>query len=177
MLFSVTIRIVSLWKTWLDSQRRRPYQADMAGETNLIHDRRAEIASERERLQAEIDRLAKEEAELDVAERVIRNLEARSAFGDAHKEIEAMASGQLGKKPTDIPTVPEMIVKVFEQTGAPDGLSPKEITEYIRMTWWPGASAAEVSPIAWRMAKRGQLQKEGSIYRLPKVTATASDLF
>lgn len=76
---------------------------------------------------------------------------------------------RLDRKPAGIPPMPEMItiaIKVAADQGI-KGLEPSQMTKYIRHKWWPNVKGEFVGPIAWRMARNGQLKKEGSVYKLP----------
>ena len=52
-------------------------------------------------------------------------------------------------------------------------MEPRDLTRAIARRWWPSVKSEEVSPIVWRMWKRGQLRKEGSLYLLPENTEAA----
>lgn len=83
------------------------------------------------------------------------------------------------KKPDNIPTVPDMIIKVLEDVQAnllEDGITPEAILAEIRRRWWPEARSNDVGPIAWRMAvKEGRLEKIGSLYSLPTKQKEAAE--
>jgi len=83
-------------------------------------------------------------------------------------------STKLARKPDDIPTMPEMIVKALEnaKTEGREGLRPSEIKDYIAKKWWPTVKGSAVGPIAWRMFDRNELQKDGEVYSLPLMRIT-----
>jgi hypothetical protein len=72
---------------------------------------------------------------------------------------------KVDRKPEGLPPMPEMITTAIRVAGR--GLEPREMTAFIRQKWWPNVKGESVSPIAWRMARQGQLKKDGSFYRLP----------
>ncbi len=49
-----------------------------------------------------------------------------------------------------------------------EGQTPSEMVSFISRKWWPEVELANVGPIAWRMWKKGQLEKDDSTYRRPK---------
>ena len=56
------------------------------------------------------------------------------------------------------------------------GLAPKEIRDEIAKMYWPEVTTEAVGPIAWRMMKRGELDKTpDELYTLPKDKAPAHD--
>lgn len=83
-----------------------------------------------------------------------------------------------GGKPLGTPTVPDMIMTLLLESKRRglNGMEPRDMTRGISRRWWPGVRSEEVSPIAWRMHKRGQLVKDGQVYRLPENTEAAGDL-
>ena len=56
--------------------------------------------------------------------------------------------------------------------GAP-GLEPAGMTSFIAGKWWPDVPGVSISPIAWRMWKKGLLRKDGPLYMLPENTEAA----
>lgn len=139
---------------------------------NLIAIRRREIQSEISRLSDRIRELQKELPELEVAERVMGRLaDDGTGSGEegsvaAPERDEALA---FVAKPPGTPTIPEMIFEALKDAaskGSP-GLQPAGMTSFIAGRWWPEVPGVAVSPIAWRMWKRGQLVKDGPIYKLP----------
>ena len=147
----------------------------------LISNRKKEVAEDRERterhlagLKARLDRLEHELSRLVGAEEVIRqlmgsdgdspptqtfDLSGESALKDAE---ETVARG----KPPGTPPMPEMIEEALAHShsrGAP-GLPPSGLVSDIRGRYWPEVEVTSVGPIAWRMWKRGQIGKDGSIY-------------
>lgn len=136
----------------------------------LIIRRRRQIELEIKDLQAKIATLQAELPDLLVAEKVLTNLAATPAISEP---IAADTSGPLpdtSGKPEGTPTVPEMINIILseaEDMGL-DRLEPKLVAGEIARRWWPSVKSEEVSPIMWRMWKRGQLLKEGPRYSRAK---------
>lgn len=154
----------------------------MAHELDIIAIRRNQIAAARTEHEAAIQVLDQESAELDVAERVIARLVASPTLtthpekADPALTLPEVAMLVTGRKPPNIPTIPEMIreiLKVENELLPRPALTPKQMTDKIRASWWPSVTPTEISPIAWRMAKRKELVKEGPLYRLP----TADDFY
>jgi len=145
----------------------------------LIAAHRREIEAEIKRHSDRIDTLRADLADLDIAERVLGRLGGPGG-------TQAGQTGELAPppgpetdashiKPPNTPTIPDMISEALHDAlrrGVP-GLEPKEMTDYIAAKWWPNVPSVAVSPIAWRMWKRGDLRKEDSIYRLPENTEAA----
>ncbi len=148
----------------------------MVYELEIIAARRRQIAASRAEHEAALTSLDDELAELDVAERVINRLvlkapvippPSHSRSGALTASIDAAVG--TSRKPPNIPTIPEMIreiLKADSELFTPPSLTPKEMAERIRLIWWPDVTPTEVSPIAWRMAKRKELVKDGPRYRL-----------
>jgi hypothetical protein len=127
-------------------------------------------------MQTAINAYRDEIEELSVAEKVMTRLEA-----DNLRDLENRAA-DLGvippppapplenRKPDGIPTVAEMIVtSLTEALGwGVKGQEPRQIADYIAKKWWPDVNTTDVGPIAWRMWKKGQLEKNGSTYLLPR---------
>ncbi len=142
----------------------------MTDELTLIADRRRQIAAERSQHQEALKALDAEESELTVAERVVRRLSGRIFHAGI---VESIGVGDAGDavvqsgKPADTPTTPEMILTVLGEAMlfGMAGMSPKDLTKNIASRWWPGVTTTEIGPIAWRMAKRGQIEKVGKLYR------------
>ena len=119
--------------------------------------------------------------ELDVAERTIKRLLAQADFGHVVVAPPPSRAGALlasidttggtARKPPNIPTTPEMIMEILKPHAANGtatygpAMTPKQLADAIRVRWWPSVTPTEISPIAWRMAKRGELVKDGSLYR------------
>lgn len=147
----------------------------------LISDREKQIEGEIARHQQSIVELRAEKAELETAKRVLARLglsatpgqspigRALEKAGHEHYEDQRDSPG----KPEGIPTVPAMIRNVLKNALHVKGLEPKDITARIATLWWPDVKSEVVSSIAWRMWKRGDLEKEGSLYRLPQENKAA----
>ena len=141
----------------------------MTEELDLIAARRGEIERLRADHHSALKTLDAESAELDVAERVLRRLGGLGAA--IHYEPKGGTRPHVSTgKPPNTPTVPEMILELLAGRAQYElgGLDSKGLTELIGEKWWPGVTKTEVNPIAWRMAKRGQLIKDGIHYRLPR---------
>lgn len=151
----------------------------MTDALTLITARRQQIVAERAQHQDAIKVLDAEDAELTFAEQVVRRLSGLAlrtriaeSVGIADGAAQVSGTGALGK-PADTPTMPEMIVVALNEArfaGLP-GLTPKELASAIANRWWPGVTSTEVGPIAWRIAKRGQIEKVGKLYRAPEPDA------
>jgi hypothetical protein len=142
----------------------------------IIFRRRAEIEREMQECRDRLQRLQSELPELDVAERVLTRLgttEHETVADAPDMGLMAQAERLLDEapvvsKPHGIPTMPEMILEALRKGQAiPVGMEPRELLKYIAERWWPDVRSELVGPIAWRMWKRGDLVKEGSLYRLP----------
>ena len=140
-----------------------------------IQARRKSIAAEMAEIQQELEALTKEDNELAIAERVLIRLSLKSGAEEAAEQVTGEVSAAAekepsGGKPAGLPPVPDMILEALRHAfthGAP-GLEPNGILSYIKGRYWPEATTNKVGPIAWRMWKHDQLDKRGSIYRLPK---------
>ncbi len=138
--------------------------------SHLIANRRSEIERQLSELAMLTGRLREELKELEMAERVLARLsgEARASTGEG----EATSSHRAGTtKPEGTPTVPEMILTLLEEVKDHErrpGLEPKEMVQKVAERWWPEVKPEAIGSIAWRMWKRKQLRKEGSIYMLPE---------
>ncbi len=155
----------------------------MPHELDLIANRRSQIAARRVEHEAAIKALDDEILELDVAERTIKRLMAKADFEHVvvapspSRAVAFLASidttGGTPRKPPNIPTIPEMITDILKPHAAngtvtySPAMTPKQLADAIRERWWPSVTPTEISPIAWRMAKRGELVKNGSLYHRP----------
>jgi hypothetical protein len=145
----------------------------------------AEIAAENARFQKELEDhesrltvLAREQHDLEVAERVFARLTNEAAPPDKKHSGRTSAAVADGK-PDGIPPVPEMIKEALthaEELGRP-GLRPAEILSYIQGKWWPTAHTTDVGPIAWRMWQRDDLIKyKDGTYALPEEEIEEKDV-
>lgn len=146
----------------------------------LINRRRAEIEKEIQQCRDRISALQAELPELEVAAKVISRLSGDDQGQPGVFEIEdGVQVPQIPphSKPANIPTMPEMILDVLTAPSAAiyGGLEPSDIKELIAQKWWPDVRPDVVGPIAWRMWKRGQLEKNGAKYLLPKNDSTVDD--
>ncbi len=143
---------------------------------HLIEKRRADIRAVIADLTSQIDKLRLELNELEVAERVLSRLGAqdRSDEPSIASEARSIIETSLGK-PDDIPTMPEMILEALStpEADAHDGLEPRDIVQFVAKKYWPDVRSELVGPIAWRMWKRGQLEKTDTYYRLPQTNEAA----
>jgi hypothetical protein len=167
----------------------------MMDQLKLVRDRREAVEAEIEHLIARIAALKAELPDLQVTERTLARLAGvddsprlSSMFvgrppyevGDGTPISAAQLAAALngGGKPSGLPTTPDMILTLLIESRRRglNGMEPKDLTRAISRRWWPGVKSEEVSPIVWRMHKRGQLRKEGSLYLLPENTEAAGDL-
>ena len=75
-------------------------------------------------------------------------------------------------RPVGVPQTPHMIcvaIAEAQDRGLP-GLRPEETRDFIRAKWWPAVEIDAVGPTMWRMAKRGRLRKNGTVYSLKNET-------
>jgi hypothetical protein len=163
----------------------------MADQLKLVRDRREAVEAEVEQLIARIAALKAELPDLLVTERTLARLagvdvpETLSGMFANPAENEAerkpISSAQLaaalngGGKPTGIPTTPDMILTLLMESrrrGA-GGMEPRDLTRAIARRWWPGVKSEHISPIVWRMFKRGQLRNDNGLYSLPENTEAA----
>ncbi len=149
--------------------------------TDLIEGRRQEIASEISRLTTLVDSLQKELVDLDATERVLSRLgRARSDAGlpSLAPRSEPRPPEVTTRKPSGLPTVPAMILELLEDAAKSENpaLTPTDITELIRLKWWPEASALIIRPTIWRMWQSGKIQKGsgGRYCSLPPVSLMAT---
>lgn len=167
------------------------YEMSMTDQLKLVRDRREAVEAEIEHLIARIAALKAELPDLQVTERTLARLAGVDApaslsgmFADApEKEADRkpITSAQLaaalngGGKPSGLPTTPDMILTLLMESRrrGVGGMEPRDLTRAIARRWWPGVKSEEVSPIVWRMYKRGQLRKEGSVYLLTENTEAA----
>ncbi len=157
-----------------------------ASSLTLIAKRRAAIEQERLRLQqalksldAEQAKLAAEEHELEIAERVLGRLgdtpaEQTAAMNRIIDEVEEVAAAaakdripRIGKpRPEGIPTVRAMIDQLLmeaEREGK-DGLKGRALVVGIGNRWWPGVGWNSVLPTAIRLVKSKHLGRSGDLY-------------
>ena len=117
-----------------------------------------------------IKALHDEMAELDVAERVISRLTHVMHAEQGNFVLTSPGATGTVRKPPNIPTIPEMITLILKPNAllaVGPSMTPKQIADEIRVRWWPNVTPTEISPIAWRMAKRGELIKDGTMYQWP----------
>jgi hypothetical protein len=113
-------------------------------------------------------------AELEVAERAFAELsletdESNESIREPRIEHNNESQHDRAPKPEGLPLIPEMIIEALRHAhglGA-FGLKPAGITSFIKGRWWPSVTNAQISPIAWRMMKRGELEQHDSLYALP----------
>lgn len=170
------------------------YEMPMTDQLKLVRDRREAVEAEIEHLIARIAALKAELPDLQVTERTLARLAGvdpptslSSMFASAPEneaERKPITSAQLaaalngGGKPSGTPTTPDMILTLLMESRRRGigGMEPRDLTRAISRRWWPSVKSEEVSPIVWRMWKRGQLRKDGSTYLLPENTEAAGDL-
>jgi hypothetical protein len=150
----------------------------------LIAERQTALADEINNLSHRISLLKAELDDLDHAATVLKRLaETQDTFETAfnrnvsvlfHRAAENLekATFQTGPeavpsgKPAGLPPMTEMINEALDYAhSAGDTMWPPAlIVQWIRKKYWPTVDVASVGPIAWRMAKRGQLGKDGPHY-------------
>ena len=149
-----------------------------------VQARRREIAKEVKDAMAKVNALKTEDSELETAERVILRLSKGRSFspqpvvGLFGEDDEGEEEAPSLAKPPNTPTVPEMIkeaLMVNDLLGDKPGLEPKEMANFIAEKWWPNVPINAIGPIAWRMWKRHELVKKGSVYSLPANKTPAED--
>ncbi len=150
----------------------------MSNESSLIAARRQAIAIERQEHLDAVKALDDELSELDVAERVITRLmgtsgsvlsEESAPVPDGHFEPSSVLALSAARKPEGTPTMPDMILDILNHRharGLP-GATVGDMKVFIAAKWWPDVTSTEINPIAWRMAKRGQIIKDGAAYSIP----------
>jgi len=137
----------------------------------LIKKRRSELDKEKSKLQAKIDEIKKQEAELNqeavdlaVTERTLARLHNKPLPEDPHP----IAKSHSGK-PKGLPTVAEManiILREAEHKGIM-ALETQEIVEKVREKWWPEVTSNDVAPNLWRLARENRLVKDETRYSRP----------
>ena len=118
-------------------------------------------------LQAKKEAISSEVREVEVAVRVLTRITNVHSHGQ-HEVADVDPVTTSSDRPTDIPTMPEMIRKVLSDFDGP--LEPKQIADTIAVVWWPNVIVNSVASTCWRMWKQGKLEKDegSSAYRLPK---------
>jgi hypothetical protein len=143
--------------------------------TTRIAVRRRFIADRTAVLKAELDALAAEESELDVAERVLKRFSEGPAIGGNAPATPQSEKSQPNGHDLDEddhgdgPTLPQMTVTILNEARADGrkGADGAEILRIIRERWKPDFTPDKVRPTLWRMVKGGRLKKRGKIYSLP----------
>lgn len=142
----------------------------------IITARREQISKEIADHELAISALQNELSELVTAERVFLRLTAATGKSAVVAKVvpastpitsDEPASTQ-SRKPEGTPTTPDMIMEVlrdFRDHGI-TLVTTQDIKNEIANRWWPSVSFNEINPIAWRMAKRGQIAKDGTRYGL-----------
>lgn len=144
----------------------------MANEIIPISQRRDEIVKKISEHQDAISALEIELAELDSFERTIARLVSLNQPKPNMPQVPLPQ--ELSKprgKPVGTPTVTEMVLKVLGdfQMGGVEGATITDIWVAISAQWWPSVTSSDISPVVWRMAKRGQIIRGDDGYRLPFV--------
>jgi hypothetical protein len=146
-----------------------------AVDIDAIRARRDGIEQEITRHREAIAALEQKRSELEIAERVISEFSAEPQTAAAETRQRPRQSAQpkqkrpKGKrqKPGNLPTVPEMITAALRDARERGvaGMRPKEVTAFIRKTYWPQAPSEAITPIIWRMwNKDGVLENNNGIY-------------
>lgn len=153
----------------------------MSDLTKII-ERKRKLEREDERNRKEEDAIAErrrvrgvELAELETAGSVVARLTGEKWPPKDQDDNSENPSEPVNKKTDGLPTMPELIVMALRQTKRP--MTPKEISEHIRRTWWPKVETKKIGTIAWRLDNRGDLEKiEGtSAYQLPQTEEPPDD--
>jgi hypothetical protein len=137
---------------------------------HLIATRRDEVEKEISRLKSRVQEMEAELAELDTAGKVLARLSGAkwnsAGAVNATQPPKPSSSSKVKKL-----TMPKMIESSLRQAHIEHkaGLEPREVTAWISRTYDPEVKGEYVSAIAWRMWKRGQLEKEPNspVYSLP----------
>ena len=160
-----------------------PTWAMKAIDLGMIQARRAKLDADIARLREEIAVLEARRSELDVAEHVFAELalegdeaNRQPIEGEVARDDRIGISNGTGNgqdhsgKPSGLPSMPEMIIEAIRHANSVGarGLDNAGLRAYIRGRYWAVAPARAVGPIAWRMLQRGQLNKRGVIYSLPR---------
>ena len=131
------------------------------------YDVEAMVARKRE-IEDQIDRLAQEADELDIALKVLGRF----------SKADDVASSKMGpSRPEGAPTLFEMTTQVLanaEARGRP-GLKGTEIVSEISKEFWPGVTGPQILPTVYRFAKKGRIIKKGNgrFYTAKKNEGTA----
>lgn len=153
-----------------------PYGVMSTNPTDRISERRRFIESRAAALQQELDSLAAERAELDVAERVLKRFSEPPTMGGntAKTPVSTPAAHIPGSAADDEhlegPTLPQMVFMILNEAKAEGrkGADGAEIVRIVRERWKPNFTSENIRPTLWRMAKKeGRLRKRGKIYMLP----------
>jgi len=142
---------------------------------NVIRNEEARLESQRRQMESERERI---QAFVEMYERYAgRTVEvAKMSDQTSAQKISPLPAKKqkvlLERKPEGIPPMTEMITTALKVAGR--GLEPREMTKFIREKWSPHVKGESVSPIAWRMARLGQLKKDGGVYMLPRADANAA---
>lgn len=147
----------------------------------MVRDRLDDIEDELERHHVRMAELRAEKEELLTTQRVLARLHStedeqyeadllEAAHARPNVVTAAKPPPSARRKPSSLPSVNDMIIKVLEDAREADfdGLEPRVILAEIQRIWWPDATTESVGPIAWRMSQQGRLEKTGSVYSLPK---------
>ncbi|MGC2415153.1 MAG: hypothetical protein WA459_20950 [Stellaceae bacterium] len=145
-------------------------------------------------LEAEIVALEAKRRELDIAERVLIEIE-RSKFSnyvvDDKLILEIDRPKRRGRppgpprekkkranKPSSLPSYPEMIndALLIAHDHGFNGLEPVEIIGYIQKRYWPEAVNEAIAPVISGMGAQGRLVKYGTLYRIPAIADAADAL-
>lgn len=144
----------------------------MANELNLIQIRRRELRDDTARHRQAVADNDAEEAELEMAEKVILRL--MGAIGhNTGAPVAATASefsrGETVKrKPRVGRPLTEVIMEIMREWHGSGGMEPKQAVHTVRERWKPDADGTIVSTTFWRLMKQGHLVKDegSSVYRL-----------
>jgi len=140
--------------------------------TTSIAERRRFIAERSASIQAELDALTAEAAELDIADRVLKRFSQIPTIGgngESHTARVESIEDDEADADADGPTLPQMVFTMLGEAKARGlkGAESAEMLKIIRARWKPDFTAEKLRPTLWRMVQKGRLKKRGKIYRLP----------
>lgn len=145
---------------------------------SLLAARREKIKQGLATLEQQAGLLHAELREIETAERVIlRITKPENPFDLLEEEMAKLLRPAPSSQVVTTPTMPEMILAALEEARSAGmlALEPKDIAARIAARLDPNVKGEAVSSIAWRMWKRNQLIKDGTLYSLPKTEKAADD--
>jgi hypothetical protein len=89
------------------------------------------------------------------------------ALADAERQPVQVQKRRSSIKPAGLPTLTDMVLAVLDGERTPGaGMRPRDIARIACQVWGPGIRAHGIATAAWKLAGRGQLEKNGSLYKL-----------